>query len=396
MTKTKCGGHLSPANVEKEGIHMKRMFALVLALSLALSGCASDAASTAAGSVPAETVEATADAAAASPDSSVAADAEFTQQVFAMDTYMELRAYGPAAGEALERITEKIQFLDMIWSVTDEHSEVSLINSGEYEQVAVSADTVALLSKALDLGASTDGALDVTIYPVSRAWGFTTGEYRVPPESELEALLQYVDDSQVELDMENGTVSLPAEAELDLGAVAKGYAGDLTAEMLKEAGVTSALLNLGASTIRTVGVKPDGSNWRIAIQDPNDSGAYAGVVELGEGAVDTSGGYERYFEGEDGQIYWHILDPKTGRPAQSGLVSVTVLSEDAFTGDGLSTALFVMGLEDAVTYWREHGGFEFILIGDDGTIYVSEGAADQFTPLGTYETAELTVIPYEG
>lgn len=369
---------------------MKRMLALALSLSLMLSGCASDVSSAAAQERSGETAEAAADAVP-----SVDAGTEFSQQVFAMDTYMELRAYGPRAEETLEQIAEKIRFLDSMLSVTAEHSAVYSINSGKWEQVAVPDDVAALLSKAINLGESIQGALDITIYPVSRAWGFTTGEYRVPSETELAGLLQYVDDDLISLDLETNTVKLPPEVELDLGAVAKGYAGDLAAELLKTAGVSSGLLNLGASTIRTVGVKPDGSNWRIAIQDPNDAAAYAGVIELGEGAVNTSGGYERYFEGEDGQIYWHILDPRTGYPAHSGLVSVTVLSDDAFTGDGLSTALFVMGLEDTVNYWRENGEFEFVLIGEDGRLYVSEGAADQFTPMGTYESAELMVIPYE-
>jgi thiamine biosynthesis lipoprotein len=309
-----------------------------------------------------------------------------------MDTYMELRAYGDGAEEALETAEQQILSLDSLLSVTEEGSEVYAINHSGGTPTAVSQDTEEVLKKALELGATTGGALAVTMYPVSRAWGFTTGEYQVPTEMELQELLSHVDDSQVTV--EDGTVTIPAEAEVDLGAVAKGYAGDLTAALLKEAGVTSALLNLGSSTIRTIGTKPDGSNWRIAIQDPQDSEGYAGVVELGEGAVDTSGGYQRYFTGEDGTVYWHILDPSTGYPAKNGLISVTVVSQDAFTGDGLSTALFVMGLDKAIDYWRQQGDFEFVLIGDDGSLYVSEGVS--FTPMGSYENAEITVVSREG
>jgi thiamine biosynthesis lipoprotein len=305
-----------------------------------------------------------------------------------MDTYMELRAYGDGAEEALEAAEQQILSLDNLLSVTEEGSEIYAINHSGGTPTAVSQDTEAVLTKALTLGKTTGGALAVTMYPVSRAWGFTTGEYQVPTETELQELLSHVDDSQVTV--EDGTVTIPAEAEVDLGAVAKGYAGDLTAELLKGAGVTSALLNLGSSTIRTIGTKPDGSNWRIAIQDPQDSEAYAGVVELGEGAVDTSGGYQRYFTGEDGTVYWHILDPSTGYPAKNGLISVTVVSQDAFTGDGLSTALFVMGLDKAIDYWRQRDDFEFVLIGDDGALYVSEGVS--FTPMGSYENAEVTVF----
>ena len=199
-----------------------------------------------------------------------------------------------------------------------------------------------------------------------------------------------MDDSAITLDGNSAT--LPADAQLDLGAVAKGYAGDRAAEILQDAGVTSALLNLGSSTIRAIGSKPDGSPWRIALQDPNDTSAYAGVVSATDLAIDTSGGYERYFEGDDGEIYWHILDPDTGYPAKSGLISVTVLSDSALTGDGLSTALFVMGLDDAIDYWRTNGGFDFIFITDQNEIYVSQGAQDLFQPLGSYENAEIHVV----
>ncbi len=373
---------------------MKRKYLYCLALCLLLSGCASGVSSNASGG-QAEPVEAVSEDFAPSDTQEVAADAAFDAQVFAMDTYMELTAYGPNGQQALSEVSGLLQQLDGLLSVTEESSEIYALNHSQGQAVSVSPQTYTLLEKSLALSASVGEALDMTIYPVSRAWGFTTGEYQIPSKEELDQLLAFVDDRQVQLDPASQTVQLPLSAELDMGAVAKGYAGDLSAALLKERGVESALLNLGSSTIRTVGVKPDGSNWRIAIQDPQDTSALAGVLEIGEGAIDTTGGYERFFEGEDGEIYWHILDPKTGTPAKNGLISVTVLSEEAFLGDGLSTALFVMGLEDAVAYWRAEGGFEFVLIAEDGSLYVSEGAAEQFTPIGAYENAELTVVPYE-
>lgn len=372
----------------KEGIllHHTKSISLGLCLLLTLSACGSTAASSSAPtSTPAVSAESE-----PTTTSSVAADAEFSTDLFAMDTYMTMKAYGPGAQSALNDISSMISDLDSRLSVTNTESEIYQLNHAEGKSVPLSDATADLLREALALGDTTGGALELTSYPLSLAWGFTTGDYQIPDQEAIDGLLPLVDDSAITLDGTSAT--LPTGAQLDLGAVAKGYAGDRAAELLKAAGVTSALLNLGSSTIRAIGSKPDGSPWRIALQDPNDTSAYAGVVSATDLSIDTSGGYERYFEGDDGEIYWHILDPGTGYPAKNGLISVTVLSGSALTGDGLSTALFVMGLSDAIDYWRENGGFEFIFITDQNEIYVSQGAESLFQPLGSYETAEIHVV----
>lgn len=366
---------------------MKRTLSLFLCLCL-LTACA-------AGDSPASDASTPTEATESAANTEVAADAEFTAQVFAMDTYMDLKAYGPAAEAALAAAQERLTALDALFSATTEGSDVSRLNAAAGEPVTVDAETFSLIQQAVALGASTDGALDITLYPLSKAWGFPTQEYAIPDEATIQALLAHVDSSQIVLDEAASTVQLPEGMELDLGAVAKGYAGDVLAADLKAAGVTSALLNLGGSTIRVVGSKPDGSEWRIALQDPEDESAYAGGLALTDAVVDTSGGYERYFVGEDGVTYWHILDPETGAPARSGVISATIISENGLAGDGLSTACFVMGVEDTIAYWRAQQDFEFILITDAHELYVSEGIADSFEPLGNYADAPLTVVTYE-
>lgn len=361
----------------------KTSISLGLCLMLTLSACGNPAASSASSNTSTQSVS-------TAESSTVDAGAEFSTDLFAMDTYMTMKAYGPGAESALSEISSMITALDSSLSVTNEESEIYKLNHAEGQSVTLSDTTADLLSRALALGNTTGGALQLTSYPLSLAWGFTTGDYQIPDQATIDGLLPLVDDSAITLD--GNTATLPNHAQLDLGAVAKGYAGDRAAEILEDAGVTSALLNLGSSTIRAIGSKPDGSPWRIALQDPNDTSAYAGVVSATDLAIDTSGGYERYFEGDDGEIYWHILNPDTGYPAKSGLISVTVLSESALTGDGLSTALFVMGLDDAIDYWRENGGFEFILITYENEIYVSQGAQDLFQPLGNYENATVHVV----
>ena len=305
-------------------------------------------------------------------------------EFFAMDTIMDVTVYGD---EALpDQIREGIEDLERRISTTDPDSEIARLDrDGEGD---VSEETAALLSRALGLCEDTRGALDITIYPVVRAWGFTTGEHRIPSDGELRELLDHVTWRRVRV--EGTHVTLGPGTQIDLGAVAKGWAGARAADALRAAGVRSAILNLGGN-VQTVGSKPDGSPWRIAVQDP-DGGGYAGVLEIADQAAVTSGGYQRYFE-EDGVTYWHIMDPSTGRPARSGLVSVTIVAEDGALCDALSTALFVMGPDEAVRYWRETGGFGMVLITEDGEVLVTPDLAYTPQPGAPYR---VTTLPPEG
>ena len=290
---------------------------------------------------------------------------------FAMDTLMEFSAY--ADETTLSGAREIVTELESRVSTTNAKSEIYRLNHDGGG--TVSPGTAELLRTALSMCRLTNGAFDLSIYPVVRAWGFTTGEYRIPSGDELAALLAQVDYTRIRLDGED--VSLPDGMEIDLGGIAKGYAGRKAAEYLREHGVTSALLNLGGN-VQTVGEKPDGTPWRVAVQDPLQSGAYAGILEIRNQAAVTSGGYERHFTGEDGETYWHIMDPETGRPARSGLLSVTVVADDGALCDALSTALFVMGAETAERFWREHQDFEMVLITEDGEAIVTPGLS--YTP----------------
>lgn len=302
----------------------------------------------------------------------VQSDPRLERTFFAMDTVMTLRLYEGGDEALLEHLEARVRDLEARWSVTAEGSEISALNrDGEAE---LSPETELLLDAALGLCGRTAGALDLSIYPVLRAWGFTTGEYSVPGDEAIAALLPLVDYTQVGLD---GTAaSLPPGMEIDLGSVAKGYTGDVLAADLRDGGVTSALLDLGGN-IQAVGAKPDGSPWRIGIRNPAGEGNI-GVVEVTDQAVITSGGYERYFE-QDGVRYWHILDPETGKPARSGLVSVTIVGDSGVLCDGLSTALFVMGLDQALDHWRQYQDFEAVFVSEDGSVTITPGLEGRFT-----------------
>lgn len=315
---------------------------------------------------------------------------EFT--TFAMDTVMNFTLYGEkkqTADTVKPLLAGGVSALDKILSATEEGSDIARLN--RRGTGGVGAETAEVLAKALELCEATGGALDITAYPAVKAWGFTQEEHRVPSPAELEALAEKIDYAAVKL--EGGAVSLPEGVEMDLGAVAKGWAGDLLAEAVRANGISSALLDLGQSTITAVGAKPDGSPWRVGVVDPARPGACFAVVELEDMAMGTSGGYQRYFE-QDGEIYWHILDPDTAAPARSGLASVTVASPSAFLCDGLSTALFVMGLEDGAQFWRDHPelDFEVVFVTEDGEIYRTAGLEGRFSLAEGYEDREVVVL----
>jgi len=321
--------------------------------------------------------------------SAVANDSEQTAYVFAMDTIMQLSAYGDNANVGLAEAQTVIEQLERFVSVTDANSEVYRANSGD--AVIVSDVTADLLKTALSYCKRTNGALDITIYPIVRAWGFTTSSYQIPSDGEIAELLKYVDYTIIDFNQDTHELQLPQNVQIDLGAVAKGYASELAANSLRSHGVTSALLSLGGN-VQAVGAKPDGSSWRVAVQDPENPELYAGILTMADKAVVTSGGYERYFIGDDGETYRHIMNPATGRPAESGLISVTIVADSGTLADGLSTPLFVMGLEPAIEHWRQHKDFEAVFITDAHELYITEGLEASFEPYDEYADAVVTVI----
>ena len=312
-------------------------------------------------------------------------DDKTTASFFAMDTYITVTAYGDKSDEAVTAAQDKITSLEKLWSVTDQNSEIYAANHNGAAEL--SAETVELVRFTLDMCRETDGALDMTLYPVLTAWGFTTDEHHVPTDTELTALLESVGYERITLD--GDTLTVPDGMQIDLGAVGKGYAGDLAAQELHNSGVTSALLDLGGN-IQTIGAKPDGTAWKIGVRSPYGDGSFA-TLAVKDKAVITSGGYERYFE-ENGEIYWHILDPETGKSAHSGLLSVTVIGDEGRLCDALSTSLFVMGIDKAEQLWKKRQDFDFIAVSESGDIYITEGIENDFELSDSYKGLNVSVI----
>ncbi len=310
-----------------------------------------------------------------------------TRDLFAMDTYMTMKVTAPGAEMLLTEAADRIGSLEETLSVTLPDSDVARINAADGAPVTVSADTAVILQKALDIGDTSGGALDITLYPVLRTWGFTTDEMHVPDQETITDLLQHVDHSQVELS--GNAVRLPENMQLDLGALAKGYTGDAVMQLFRNGGAASAIISLGGN-VQTLGSRPDGTPWQVGVTDPFSPSETMCILSVEDKAVITSGNYERYFTDENGSRWWHILDPADGYPADNGLVSVTVVGEEGLYCDALSTALFVEGTEQAQIHWRQAQDFEMLLVTEDGRILLTEGLSDCFTNCSSYPVEVIT------
>ena len=300
-----------------------------------------------------------------------------SQEIFAMDTYMTVTAYSDNAQKGVTDAIAEIQRLDNLLSIGKEDSEISKLNKSG--SAALSDDTAVMVTKALDLYKSTGGAFDITVLPLMELWGFTTQDYYVPTEDEIQSTLQRVGADKLTWDESTKTLTLGDKQEIDLGGIAKGFTSSRIMEIFKKDGVTCGMVSLGGN-VHLLGTKQDGSAWRVGIQDPDNTDDMLGVLEASDCAIITSGAYERNFE-KDGVTYHHIIDPATGKPSNSGLTSVTIVSKDGTLADGLSTSLFVMGKDKAIAYWKQHADeFDTILVDKDRNVYITEGIAGNFAP----------------
>lgn len=308
-----------------------------------------------------------------------------SKDIFAMHTYMTVTAYGKNAENGVNKAVDEINRLETVLSAEKQESDIYKLN--ETGSGTLSTDTKNIVSKALEINKTTNGAFDISIYPLMVKWGFTTQKYNVPSKNEISKLLKDVDSSKIIFDEKSGNIKLKENMKIDLGGIAKGYTSNRVMQIFKECGVKSGLVSLGGN-VQALGTKTDGTAWQIAIENPDKSSDYIGVVSVKDKAVITSGGYERYFE-KNGKTYHHILDPETGYPAESGLKSVTIVSDDGTLADALSTSLFVMGKEKALDYWREHKNeFDTVLVEDNGDITITGGLEKIFKSNFKFDTVK--------
>lgn len=305
----------------------------------------------------------------------------YSAEFFAMDTVMTVSAYGSSSKAAVRAAQEEINRLDALLSAQNKKSNVYRLN--QEKTLIVSDDMLSIINSSLEINSLTDGAFDITTQPLSALWGFYSGlEKRVPSEDEIKSVLEAVGSEHIKI---NGSkVTLDDKSSIDLGGIAKGYASQRAAKIFEEKGITSALISLGGN-VRAVGKKPDGSMWKVAVTNPDDKNSSVGTLSVCDKAIITSGDYQRYFV-ENGKTYHHIIDASTGFPADSGLRSVTVVSEDDCLADALSTALFVMGIDRGAKLCRNNSDkFGAVFVADDGGVYVTQNLSDCFESQNGFE-----------
>lgn len=305
----------------------------------------------------------------------------------AMNTFMTIQCYASNPAKINKQVQERILYLEDLFSTTKENSDIYNINHNQNNFIKVQPETLEIIDFSKTMAVKTGGALNPALYPITSAWGFTTGNYHVPEDSEIQQLLAYTDFNRINLDHENSAVSVADNMMLDLGAVGKGFAGDQAIALMKSKGVKSAILDLGGN-IQTLGNKPDGSRWTIGIKNPWGGNAVAGL-RISNQVVITSGGYERYFTGDDNRDYIHIFDGTTGRPVANDIASMTIVCDSGLYGDSLSTALFVMGARKAVEYWRANPDFQFLLIKNDGTLIYTKGLEDSINIMSEFSYIQV-------
>ena len=320
--------------------------------------------------------------------------AKFSSELFAMDTLIQLTVYGPEGESALASAKKEILRLEALLDVEGADSEVAALNAGNGEWHNLSEDLRLQLRAGIKLSAQSSGYFDLSVYPLVQAWGFHSRNYRVPEAEELAALLPQVDYRKIQL--QEAKVCLEEGMAIDLGGIAKGYTAQQVINQLAARGVKSALITLGGN-VQVLGAKPNGQLWQVGIQDPLDAESLVGILSCRDLAIVTSGAYQRYFE-QDNHRFHHILDPHSGYPAASGLLSVTVVSQDGMMADAWSTALFVMGEEKALRFWQqEQEDFDLILITEDQRILISSDLAPYFQPMAAkseyrYYTVERSLL----
>lgn len=293
------------------------------------------------------------------------------REVFAMDTFMKLTFYGDKGESAMKQVVREIYRLEKLFSVTKTDSDIARINAASGSAISVEPETYELVRRCKSFADETEGLFDISIYPVVKIWGFTTGQYRVPSSEECQMAVKKVDYKKIEL-LSGSRVRIRLDMAIDLGAAAKGYLSQRIMTMCREQGVESAIVSLGGN-VQTMGKKPDGTSYTVGITDPADGTGLFGTMQVEDQAVITSGIYQRNFE-KEGQFYHHIMDKRTGMPAKNSLASVTVIADEGDRADALATALYVMGEEKAREYQKKHPELQMVLIRQDGTYWQSAGA----------------------
>ena len=289
---------------------------------------------------------------------------------YALGTIINLRACGSNGEKAIEEAINKLNDIDDKMSAFKEDSEISRITSkAGINAEIVSKETYLVVKKAVEYSKILEGTFDPTIRPLVELWNIGTKEEVIPKKSQIEEILKLVNYNDVILDESNHSIMLKNKKQaLDVGGIAKGFAADEVRDIFYKNNIKSALIDLGGN-IFALGSKEDGTPWKVGIQNPfKPRGEFIGILSIKNKSVVTSGNYEKYFM-KDGKKFHHIIDPKTGYPSQSKIISATIISDNSIDGDGLSTGVYILGIDKAMKIIEDIEGIDAIFITEDKKVY---------------------------
>lgn len=312
-------------------------------------------------------------------------DAEITSNPykrteFLMGTVVTIKIFDKDKEAVLDQVFDRIELLASQITVNEEGSIVDEINeSAGLKPVQVPDDIYRLVRAGKEYSEYSGGDFDITIGPLTNLWHIGFPDEKKPAQSEIDAVLPFINYAKIELNEEKQSIYLPEEGMmLDLGGIAKGFITDEVIKVLNDKGVKSAIVDLGGN-IYVKGKNASGKAWEVGVQDPfSDRGEMVGKMEGTNKSIVTSGIYERYLE-VDGVKYHHILSPKTGYSVNNDVAGITIISDKSFDGDGYSTTIFIKGVEEGLQAVEKMDGMEAIFVTKDKKVYLTSGLKDKFT-----------------
>ena len=313
-----------------------------------------------------------------------------------LNTAVQITIYDSQDKSLLDDCLALCDKYELIFSRTDEESELYKLNhrisdsavsnqttetqptpyqiNGTTNTWHISEDLAALLSEGLSITKESDGAFDIAIAPLTSLWDFTAEDPKVPDDADIQNALPLCSSDGVTINGQD-TILPSDDIQFDVGAIAKGYIADRLKDFLVKKGVNSAIINLGGNVL-CIGSKPDGTPFKVGIQKPfADRNETEAVMDITGKSVVSSGIYERCFK-QNGKLYHHILNPKTGYPYDNGLISVTIISDQSVDGDALSTTCFALGLDEGLKF-AEKKGVQAVFITEDYELHYTDGFQDE-------------------
>lgn len=302
----------------------------------------------------------------------------WSETAFLMGTTLKITIFQEANQDIFIQAMQKVEDIENRMTINKEESEIIALNQrAGVEAVNISKDTLYVLERGKYYSELTQGLFDITIGPLVKLWNIGSEEAKLPEAEEIKIKLTLVNYQDIIINQVESTAKLNKPNMIaDLGAIAKGYAADEVKKILQKNKVSSAIINLGGN-ILTVGSNPDGSPFRLGLQDPySNRNDYMAIVYLNDEALVSSGIYERFFE-EKGKRYHHILNPKTGYPEDNNLAGVSIITSKSIDADGLSTSIFLLGLEKGLEIAESLPDVEAIFLTKDKKVYTTSGVGDK-------------------